>query len=165
MTKRNPNWFSAACGLAYCVCFLFMTVYKVPLWSFTGAELLSETPLLILLLVCGLAMIISAIALDHIISIGIGAGSALITLIFGLLGKHVLPVGAITSSIDQNLYSLLGTDVNVGGFVSVKMGVGLIICLLLCIAHIVLEVLMGQRKPRRIQANLWEETRNDNISF
>ena len=159
MTRKEPNWYAAACGIAYIVSFLFLTAYKAPYGSYSGMSLLDDSPVLLILLACGVAMSVSAVFLEGIISLGVGAGSALITLIFGFLGLHVIPEGTLIQVIGGGLESLVGKSV------SVDMGLGMVLCLLLCITHVVLELILGQRKTRRIQPELWEENRNDSISF
>lgn len=163
--NRRPNWFAAACGLAYVLCFLFLPVYNF-ITPYRGTLLLSIAPVVIVLLVCGLLMIVSSLLLDKRISIGVGAVSAVLTLIFGLLGKQVLPLSDLTGVVDQGLNNLLGFDMNVGSFMNVRMGYGMIFCLLICVAHIVLEILIDCNvKTKRIQPDLWEDNDSGPIDF
>lgn len=167
MGNRRPNWYAAACGLAYMICFLLLPVYSIAfVVKFPGKDLLSVAPAVVVLLVCGLAMALSSILIDRKISMGVGVACAVITLLFGLLGSTVLPVGTITGLMNQGINSLLGTDWNVGGLVKVSMGFGLIICLILCILHVALEALIeGGPKTRKIEAQLWEDSNNGPIDF
>ncbi len=152
MTKDTPNWFAAACGLAYILCFLFLPVYKCFL-KLSGVTLLGIAPALLALLLCGLAMVVGGLLLDKRISIGIGGVSALLTMIYGVLGNSVLPL----RYIDQLTGSALGQ------YVPVSMEIGLLRCIVLSIAHCVLEALLGDARRARkpIQAELWDESSND----
>lgn len=156
MMNRRPNWYAASCGIAYMVCFLLLPVYTIAyVGSVSGLRLLFKAPAVLILLLCGMAMIAGSLLLDRRISIGIGAGSAVITLLYGMLGSHVLPMGVIADLIARSTNRLFRLD----------MGLGLILCLLLCVAHAVLEVLLEGRRPKKIQADLWEDATSGPIDF
>lgn len=159
MTRKEPNWYAAACGAVYIVSFLFLSVYKTGYESYSGVSLLDDSPVLLILLACGVAMCAGAVFLEQIISLCIGAGSALITLIFGFLGLHMIPTGTLIQVAGDFVEAFVGKPV------SVDMGLGMVLCLLLSIAHAVLELVLSQRKTRRIQPQLWEENHNDNFTF
>ena len=167
MMSRRPNWYAAACGLAYIVCFLLLPVYTVSyVLPLRGMDMLSVAPVLVIMMACGLAMALSALLLEKKISMGVGVGCAVITLLFGVLGKQVLPVSTMTGLVDQGIAELTGLNLSVGGFVTVAMGFGAILCLLLCVAHIVLELLLeGGPRYRKPQENLWEDSNNGPINF
>lgn len=166
MSRKEPNWYAAACGLAYCVCFLVLPIYKMSITFVSspvnGFELIGNNPATLLMLLFGVAMIVSSILMENIISVGVGAVSAVATLIFGCMGNHM-----VTSSTKWAAWiaEQFGNSVNFSVFVNMNMSYGLILCLLLCIAHVALELLLGQRRTRRIQPQLWEDNSNDNISF
>lgn len=134
MFDKEPNWFAAGAGVAYVLAFLFMPLYTcIGLVPFTGMALLERAPVVVFLLICGLLMIASSLLVEWKISLGIGAGSTLLTLIFGLVGSSVVSNGLPT-----------------------EMGYGAVICIVLGVAYCVLELVMGNVRKKKIQAQLWD---------
>ena len=139
MSRSKPNWFAFACGVAYLVCFLFLPVFRVIMPGFTygivGIAAMFKSPLVLVLLLCGIAMCLSPILLEQRLSMGVGAVSAVLTLIVGCMSNQVVSSGEqlavwIARQLD------IGLDVTI--FFHVVMGSGLVLGLLLSIAHAVL---------------------------
>lgn len=148
MTRSNPNWFAAGCGLVYIQIFLFMPFYSLFI-HLNGMTLLSLSPVCALLLLAGIIMILSALLLDLRISIGVGCVSLIMTLCFAMMGNAVLSSNALVS-----LAGSLLADTSYSGITSliyVPMGIGSILCLGMCIVFIVLEILLRPRAPRIIR--------------
>lgn len=140
MFDKEPNWFAAACGGAYIASFLFLPVYTCAVvLPFKGLVLMAVAPVTVLLILLGLAMIASAIIVERKVSIGVGAVCMLITLLFGMLGSSVIPVDIIS-----------------GVRVPVSMGWGLVLCIVLCIAYCVLELLIGNTRKKKIVPHMWD---------
>ncbi len=134
MFDKEPNWFAAGAGVAYVLAFLFAPMYTcIGLVPFTGMALLERAPVVVFLLICGLLMIASGLLVEWRISLGLGAGCTLLTLIFALTGTSVVANGLPT-----------------------KMSYGAVLCIVLCVAYCVLELMMGNVRKKKIQAQLWD---------
>lgn len=167
MSRREPNWIAACCGLVYIICFLFLPVYTVSfVLPLKGLLLIFVAPVVVILIACGLAMSLSSLLLDKKISMCVGGGCALITLLFGILGNHVLPVHALTSLVDQGISEVTGSAMSLGFLINVGMGFGLILCMLICVVHIVLELLLDSTpRTRPVEPDLWEQPNSGTIDF
>lgn len=150
MTRSDPNWFAAGCGLVYLLLFLFLPFYSVRYVGLTlsGYHLLSMNPVCALVLVAGVAMILSALLMDYRISIGVGCVALLMTLCFAALGGSVLSNSALISLFT----SLMGESVtgSMTQVFTINMGVGSFLCMGLCIGYVVLEAVMRPRRRRRM---------------
>lgn len=135
MFDKEPNWFAAGAGVAYILAFLFMPVYNcIGLVPFTGMALLDRAPVVVLLLLCGLLMIACGLLVAWKISLGVGVGCTLLTLILSLMGTNVLANG-----------------------LPVRMSYGAVICIVLGVIYCVVELMMGNvRRKKKIQAHLWD---------
>lgn len=134
MFDKEPNWFAAGAGVAYVLAFLFLPLYDcIGLMPFTGMALLERTPVVVFLLICGLLMTASALLVEWKTSLGVGAGSTLLTLVLALLGNTVMSNGLPT-----------------------RMSYGAVICIVLGVAYCVLELLKGNARKKKIQAQLWD---------
>ena len=151
MVRTGQNWFALGCAVLYLICFLFLPFYSIIVVGMSGMVLLQYGyAIMYLPLFLALLMAISALVLDPRVSIGVGVVSALTTFVLMVLGRSVLLTGnaltamatnAINQSAGANLTALLPVSVNVGS----------ILCILLCTAFIVLEVLFSSKGARRPQ--------------
>ena len=145
MSRYEPNWPAFACGVAYVLAFLLLPVYNL-LLNITGFTALMFNFVTIIPLLLGITMAICALLLDPKISIGAAVVTLLGTLIFSLLGNAVLSGNPLISMAISEVNEAAG--MNITSMIPVRMGWGSVVCMMLCIAHIVLEVVLGSQKVK-----------------
>ena len=139
MRRASPNWIAAGCGVAYLLCFLFLPFYRlIFVVRIKGYLLMSIAPAMALMLLPGILMSLSGLFLDKRIGLGVSGASFLITLIVLACGESVLPINEALRLAGNSTDSVLTTLTSL----SVSMGYGGVICLLLCVADFVVELLM-----------------------
>ena len=168
MTRSEPNWFAAGCGLAYLVLFLVLPFYSLyGALTLNGMTLLTISPVCALVLVAGIAMILSALLLDHHISIGAGCVALIVTLCFGVMGTNVLSSNALVSLVGSLAGDLLAESGygNITRMISIPMGVGCFLCMGLCIGYVVLEIVLKPRRRRYVPRQDQFSPGSDNFDF
>lgn len=147
MSRYDPNWIAFGCGIAYILAFLFLPVYTL-LANITGLTVLLLNFAAIVPLLLGVAMALCALLINPKISIGVACAVLVGTLIFSLLGNSVLMSTPLVAMVSE----AVGSSVfqTVASYIPVRMGWGSIVCMLLCLAHIAAEILVGTQrvKPR-----------------
>lgn len=151
MQRSNPNWIAASCGLLYILAFLFLPIYSAiaGIGSLIGITLVPLAPILLILLFFGIAMILSALLLPPVISMCVGGASAIAALVFCFLGKNVIGQQNLVGSVLRWGADLVGSIVPV-----FSAGLGLYACMIIAIAFIVIELVMGNQKTRKIKPNI-----------
>lgn len=139
-TNRSPNWFAAACGLAYLIVYLALPFYRVTLTAKTGMQLISSNALMVVPALMSVLMIIGSLVMPVIASISISSITLLITLVL-MIGMRTFAISnPLVSGGLQWIGSQTNTDVTL---YVVSIGYGAVICLALCIAAIVLEIVLN----------------------
>lgn len=143
MTRSKQNWISAACGLVYILCYLFLGFYNVAFYPLTGKILIKLNAIMSLPLIIGVLLIVAPIVLEPKISLIIGLASLGVTLLMMLLGGTIL--GAQLSSI-------IGSG-SIGSLASsfLTPDFGSILCLILCMIHLVFEYSQNNNKPVQVR--------------
>lgn len=146
MTRTKPNYIAAACGAAFLLCYLFLPLVKIVVLPITGWQLMQYSGVMIIPLVLGVAMTLSALLLSVPISIGAGGVTAVATLIMLLCGNSILANGnALGQLLNTTASQFVG--MNVGMMIPVSIGFGGILCIVIAIAFVVVELAMGSQKP------------------
>jgi hypothetical protein len=148
MNRTEKNWISFGCGTAYVLCYLFLPFYRAVIVPITGMTLMNYTSaIMVVPLVLGFLMMLSPLLLDARISVYIGGGSLLVTLILLFFGSAMIAGGGISGAAFNTASDLSG--MNLGTLLSgvITPCVGGILCLLLCAGHLVFELTQGNRKP------------------
>ena len=144
MRRSSPNWIAVGCGLAYLLCFLFLPFYHlVFVLRVRGAMLMTLVPGTVLMLLPGISMSLSGLFFDKKIGMAISGASFVITLIVLACGASVLPINEALRMAGN----ASGSTINALTSLSVSMGLGGILCLLLCIADFVAELLLDTGGP------------------
>lgn len=151
-TSRTPNWFAAACGLAYLIVYLAMPFYTVTLSAKTGMQLISDNALLILPALLSIAMIIGALVMPVVASIALSSVTLVMTLIMMIFARYI----AISNPLVSSGLNWIGSQTNVDMTVFIiSVSYGAIICLALCIVSIVLEILLNRPAPAPKPTGQW----------
>jgi hypothetical protein len=146
MSRSEPNWIAMGCGIAFVLSFLFLPFYNVVMVPVNGWSLLQYVSAVMFLpLAAGIAMAVAPLILHPKISIGIAAGTLLLVFILLLTGRSVLVSGnALTMLASNWITQAVGMDVTT--ILYVTSGIGCILCMLLCVGHIVAELLVNRRR-------------------
>ena len=141
MIRREPNWVALVIGAVYTVCFLFLPFCGIVGLPVNGLKMISVSAVMILPLVLGLLLMLSAFLFNEKLSIAMGAVVFIATLVLvlccGSLVAHssMLPQGLVPSYL-SSYASLIVTT-----------GIGAILCLLLAVGFAVAEFLMTNHRP------------------
>lgn len=152
--RTSPNWFAMSCGLAYVLCYLFLPFYSIYVLHIPGTEAIVGNPLMILPVILGIAMAISAVLLPVLVSLVLGGVSFVLTLIFALTGHQTLSSLQLLSSGVDFLGSLAGVQGSIP-VLRVSVGYGAILCMVLIIAYFLLELFLGQRFEPQKKTGGW----------
>ena len=159
MVRSNQNWFALGSAVLYLICFLFLPFYHVIVIGMSGMVLMQYGyAIMYLPLALALLMAVSALIFDPRVSIGVGILSALATSLLMIMGRSVLLTGNALTALASNTITQ-SAGVNLTALLPVAPGVGGIVCIVLCAAFIVLEVLLNsqRRKAPRVASNPIDE--------
>ena len=146
-SRYEPNWIAMGCGVAFILCFLFLPFFTVVLVPVNGWSLMQYVSAVMFLpLAAGIAMAVAPLILPPKISVWIAAGTLLLVFILLLASRSILLNGNALTTLAANLLNkTVGVDVT--GMLYVTAGVGCILCMLLCVVHIVAEIMVNRSHP------------------
>jgi hypothetical protein len=145
MLRREPNYISLGCAVAFVLSFLFLPFYQIVIVTLNGWTLIQYYAILCLPLIAGILMALSSVLIDVKISIGIGVASLALVFILLLTGRDILLSGNAIVGL-ASTYLTQGIGVNVSAILPLGIGIGGIFSLLLAVCFIVAEAVMNSRK-------------------
>ncbi len=147
MSRYEPNWIAMGCGIAFILCFLFLPFYNVVLVPVNGWSLMQYVSAVMFLpLAAGIAMAIAPLIMPPKISVWVAAGALVLVFILLLASRSILVNGNALTTLATSLFTkTVGVDVT--GMLYVTAGIGCILCMLLCVAHIVAEIIVNRPHP------------------
>lgn len=149
LKREKQNWVAFGCGIAFILCYLFLPFYRVVMLPVTGMLLIQYINIVMVLpLLAGVMMMLAAILLHPKLSIGIGAGTLAIVFLLLLMGSTILTSGNGVAGLAA---ALVGGQVLSMASLFVQVGIGAILCMVLCLAYIAVEIWMNSQKPVQVR--------------
>lgn len=160
--RTSPNFFSAACGLAYVLCFLLLPFARIALFfPAPGLLFIKVNPLMYIPIILGVMMLIAAFVFDKKVNMLIGGVTALITIIMLACAQLIFVNGSINVVLPL-IEVILGRSVGETSSISMlsnaipfRAGLGGVFCILLCVLYVVLECVLSDdvRRVSQTKAN------------
>ena len=151
-SRYSMNWASAALSVAFILTYLFTPFYTLSMLSFslTGFNLISLQVVAIFPVILGILMAIGACLFPPVAAIIVEALTTVATLIFMFLG-NTLAASTLTLGLDLPSEWLAPMSAVLNVTASFRPGWGAIICVGLCIAALVLDILANLATHQEIK--------------